>query len=86
VIICLYVDDMLIFGTDQLQANEAKCLLSSKLAMKDLGEADVILGIRIKWVNKGIALTQSHCVEKILKKFNYSDCSPLSTPWILVLS
>jgi len=80
VIICLYVDDMLIFGTDQLQVDETKGLLSSKFAMKDLGEADVILGIRIKRVNKGIALTQSHYVEKILKKFNYSDCSPVSTP------
>ncbi|KAJ9535802.1 hypothetical protein OSB04_un001045 [Centaurea solstitialis] len=80
VIICLYVDDMLIFGTDQLQVDETKSLLSSKFAMKDMGEADVILGIRIKRVNKGIALTQSHYVEKILKKFNYSDCSPVSNP------
>ena len=55
-------------------------MLSSKFAMKDLGEADVILGIRIKRVSKGIALTQSHYVEKILKNFNYSDCSPVSTP------
>nr|GEW31909.1 zinc finger, CCHC-type [Tanacetum cinerariifolium] len=41
VIICLYVDDMLIFGTDQVQ---------------------------------------SHYIEKVLKKFNYSDCTPVSTP------
>ncbi|KAJ9538837.1 hypothetical protein OSB04_031570 [Centaurea solstitialis] len=57
VIICLYVDDMLIFGIDQLQVDETKSLLSSKFAMKDMGEADVILGIRITRVNKGIALT-----------------------------
>ena len=57
VIICLYVDDMLIFRIDQLQVDEAKRLLSSKFTMKDLGEADVILGIRIKRVNKGIGLT-----------------------------
>ena len=25
-------------------------------------------------------MTQSHYVEKILKRFNYSDCSPVSTP------
>ena len=37
-IMCLYVDDMLIFGTNQLQVevDEAKSLLSSKFAMKDL--------------------------------------------------
>ena len=78
--ICLYVDDMLIFGTGQLQVDETKSLLPSKFAMKDLGEAEVILGIKIKRVNKGIALTQSHYVEKILKKFNYSDCSPIRSP------
>jgi hypothetical protein len=67
VIICLYVDDMLIFGTDQLQVDKTKMLLSSKFSMKDLGEADVILGIRIIRENKGLIMTQSHYVEKILK-------------------
>nr|GEV06252.1 zinc finger, CCHC-type [Tanacetum cinerariifolium] len=44
VIICLYVDDMLIFGTDQNQADLTKKFLSSRFSMKDMGEADVILG------------------------------------------
>ncbi|CAM8997347.1 unnamed protein product [Rhodiola kirilowii] len=48
--------------------------------MKDMGEADVILGIRIKRENKGIALSQSHYAEKVLKKFNCLNCSPVSTP------
>ncbi|CAM8982250.1 unnamed protein product [Rhodiola kirilowii] len=48
--------------------------------MKDMGEVDVILGIRIKRENKGLALTQSHYVEKVLKKFNCLNCSPVSTP------
>ncbi|GKB07088.1 zinc finger, CCHC-type containing protein [Tanacetum coccineum] len=48
--------------------------------MKDMGEADVILGIKIKLENKEIAITQSHYIEKILKKFNREDCSPVSTP------
>ncbi|CAM8993242.1 unnamed protein product [Rhodiola kirilowii] len=48
--------------------------------MKDMGEADVILGIRIKRENKGLTLSQSHYVEKVLKKFNCLNCSPVSTP------
>ncbi|GJU02551.1 zinc finger, CCHC-type containing protein [Tanacetum coccineum] len=40
----------------------------------------VILGIKIKRENKGIVITQSHYIEKILKKFNREDCSPVSTP------
>ncbi|GJX87548.1 hypothetical protein Tco_0339562 [Tanacetum coccineum] len=48
--------------------------------MIDIGEADIILGIKIKRKNKGIIITQSHYIEKILKKFNRKDCSPVSTP------
>nr|GEW42524.1 zinc finger, CCHC-type [Tanacetum cinerariifolium] len=80
VIICLYVDDMLIFGTNQNQVDKIKKFLSSKFSMKDMGEADVILGIKIKRKNIGIVITQSHYIEKILKKFNRKDCSLVSTP------
>ncbi|GKF24017.1 zinc finger, CCHC-type containing protein [Tanacetum coccineum] len=48
--------------------------------MKDIGKADVILGIKIKRENKGIVITQSHYIKEILKKFNHEDCSPVSTP------
>ncbi|GKD68235.1 hypothetical protein Tco_1322325 [Tanacetum coccineum] len=44
-----------------------------------MGEADVILGIRIKHKSDGIAISQSHYIEKVLKKFNYFDCTPVST-------
>ncbi|GJX58794.1 zinc finger, CCHC-type containing protein [Tanacetum coccineum] len=43
VIICLYVDDMLIFGTDQVQVDLTKEFLSSRFSMKDMGEANIIL-------------------------------------------
>lgn len=79
VIICLYVDDMLIFGTDQNQVDKTKEFLSSSFDMKDLGEAEVILSIRIKRGNKGISISQSHYIEKILTKFNFVDCSPVQT-------
>ncbi|GJV18763.1 zinc finger, CCHC-type containing protein [Tanacetum coccineum] len=37
VIICLYVDDILIFGTDQVQVDLTKEFLSSRFSMKDMG-------------------------------------------------
>ncbi|GJZ96712.1 zinc finger, CCHC-type containing protein [Tanacetum coccineum] len=43
VIICLYVDDMLIFGTDQDQVDKTKEFLSLNFSMRGIGEADVIL-------------------------------------------
>nr|GEW87103.1 zinc finger, CCHC-type [Tanacetum cinerariifolium] len=80
VIICLYVDDMLIFGTDQVQVDLAKEFLSSRFSMKDMREADVIHGIRIKHESNGIAISKSRYIEKVLKKFNYFDCTLVSTP------
>ncbi|GJR28325.1 zinc finger, CCHC-type containing protein [Tanacetum coccineum] len=80
VIVCLYVDDMLIFGTDKNQVDKTKKFLSSRFSMKDMGEVDVILSIKIKRENKGIVITQSYYIEKIFKKFNLKDCSPVSTP------
>nr|GEY82630.1 hypothetical protein [Tanacetum cinerariifolium] len=52
----------------------------AQFSMKDMGEADVILGIRIKRENKGLTITQSHYIEIILKKFNCEGCGPVSTP------
>nr|GEW60295.1 hypothetical protein [Tanacetum cinerariifolium] len=63
-----------------MPVDKTKKFLSSRFSMKDIGEADVILGIKIKHEKKGILITQSHYIEKILKKFNREDCSPVSTP------
>lgn len=42
VIICLYVDDMLLFGIILEQVQNTKASLSACFKMKDLGVADVI--------------------------------------------
>ena len=48
-------------------------MLKSKFDMKDMGFADVILGIKITKTLKGIILTQRHYVDKILAKFSSDD-------------
>ena len=49
--------------------------------MKDLGEASVILGIKITRSKEGISLDQSHYIKKILKKYDYFESKPASTPY-----
>ena len=66
VILCLYVDDILIFGSHLKVIEEVKTFLSHNFEMKDLGVADVILNIKLLRDNEGgITLLQSHYVEKI---------------------
>ncbi|KAL0294750.1 UNVERIFIED_CONTAM: Retrovirus-related Pol polyprotein from transposon TNT 1-94 [Sesamum angustifolium] len=55
--------------------------LESKFDMKDLGEADVILGVKIRKTENGFSLCQSHYIEKILKRFNCHEEIPVRTPY-----
>ena len=79
---CLYVDDILIFGTSLNVIEEVKNFLSKNFDMKDLGVADVILNIKLlREGNGGVTLVPSHYVEKVLSRFGYGDCKPISTPY-----
>ena len=50
--------------------------------MKNLGKAEVILGIKITRTPNGLKLSQDqHYVEKILRKFEHFDYKPMSTPY-----
>jgi hypothetical protein len=82
VILCLYVDDILILGTSLDVIKKTKDFLSNNFEMKDLREAGVILNIKLlREGNGGITLVQSHYVEKVLSPFGYSKCEPAPTPY-----
>ena len=47
IIFCLYVDDMLVAGSNMDHIKGLKCQLAHSFAMKDLGVAKQILGMKI---------------------------------------
>ena len=55
-------------------------MLASKFDMKDLGVADVILGIKILKTPNGLALSQNHYIQKILEKFKFFNFKRAKTP------
>ena len=79
-ILLLYVDDMLIVGADLHEIDSLKTKLSEEFAMKDLGEARQILGMRISRSKEGLKLSQEEYVKKVLKRFNMDDAKPVNTP------
>ena len=81
VLICLYVDDLLIFGTNMKGILDTKKYLTSQFKMKDLGEVDTILGIKVKKYSGGYALSQSHFIEKVLLKFQHLKFKEANTPY-----
>jgi hypothetical protein len=63
---------------------EVKDPLSNNFGMKDLGEADVILNVKLlKEGNGGVTLSQSHYVRKVLSRFGFRDCQPAPMPYDL---
>ena len=80
VIVCLYVDDMLIIGNNNDVIKATKKMLTSYFDMKDMGVTDVIFVIKIAKTSSGLILSQCHYIEKILKRFNQYDDNPIKTP------
>nr|GEW17466.1 zinc finger, CCHC-type [Tanacetum cinerariifolium] len=81
--------DEVVFSNGYLLNQADKCvyrkfdesgILSSRLSIKDMEEADVIIGIRITHESNGIAISKSHYIKKVLKRFNHLDCTSVSTP------
>ncbi|KAH9307354.1 hypothetical protein KI387_035265, partial [Taxus chinensis] len=82
IILCLYVDDMLVAGKNMQEIKVLKKQLSESFAMKDLGAAKQILGMRISRDRKErkLTLSQEEYIKKVLERFNMQDAKPVGTP------
>ncbi|CAL1392755.1 unnamed protein product [Linum trigynum] len=82
IILLLYVDDMLIAGQNVSKINDLKKELSKSFAMKDLGPAKQILGVKIIRDRgaKKIWLSQEKYIEKVLQRFNMDNAKAVSCP------
>jgi hypothetical protein len=82
IILLLYVNDMLIVGRDTSKIDRLKEELSKSFAMKDLGPARQILGMKISRDRKNgrLWLSQESYIEKVLDRFNMSKAKPASSP------
>ena len=64
------MDDILVVGSNMKDLNVLKRKLAKSFAMKDLGAAKKILGIRIKKdrKNRKSTLSQDEYIEKVLER------------------
>jgi hypothetical protein len=71
----LYVDDILLIGNDVPMLESVKDWLRKNFSMKDLGEAQYILGIKIyrDRSKRMLGLSQTTYLDKVLDKFNMKD-------------
>ena len=82
VIIAMWVDDLMIFAKDKVTINDVKSKLNKSFEMKDLGELEYFLGIRVNQnqTKNMIKIDQESYVEKILQVQGMQNCKSLSTP------
>ena len=80
VIVCLYVDDMLIVISDDKMIISNNNMLNSRFDMKDMGPAYVILRIKIIRTSYGLMLSQSYYADNILEKFDKDNYGIARTP------
>ena len=82
IIFVLYVDDMLIAGKKRSAVDALKQQLNTAFSMKDLGDAEHILGMRIRRQRDQhtLYLSQEKYIEKVLDRFNMADAKPLGVP------
>ncbi|CAL9006618.1 unnamed protein product, partial [Prunus brigantina] len=80
VIVCLYVDDLIITGNNMRLVVEFREALASQFEMTDMGLMCYFLGIEVKQTEQGTFISQRKYAGDILKRFRMESCKPTSTP------
>nr|AAP44677.1 putative gag-pol polyprotein [Oryza sativa Japonica Group] len=76
----VYVDDLIITGSDAVEIDRFKAEMMSLFRMSDLGLLCFYLGIEVKQVAGSTRLTQSAFARRILEKAGMQDCNACVTP------
>ena len=76
----VYVDDIVIIGTDQDGIQKLKQHLFSHFQTKDLGKLKYFLGIEVAQSNSGVVICQRKYTLDILTDIGMLDCKPVEIP------
>jgi hypothetical protein len=79
-IICLYVDDLLVTGSSSIEIENFKSQMKCEFEMTDLGKLTYFLGMELLETPKGMILHQAKYATEILRKFEMLDCNSSVTP------
>ena len=82
IILFFYVDDIVLLGRDLEAINTLKAALMSCYEMRDLGDLDWFLGIRVIWDRpaRRLWLSQDAYIDKLITKFHLESHRPVFTP------
>jgi hypothetical protein len=78
-LIGVYVDDLVITGTDKAKVRAFKMQMMDKFQMSDLGLLCFYLSIEVRQDNTGITLRQAHYAKRIVELGGMEGCNPAHT-------
>ncbi|GKV37337.1 hypothetical protein SLEP1_g45377 [Rubroshorea leprosula] len=76
----VYVDDILITGSDPSVVSSLINCMSTRFSIKDLGTLSYFLGIEAVPTNAGLFLSQHKYVNDLLHRFRMHEAKPVATP------
>jgi reverse transcriptase-like protein len=79
----IYVDDMIITGSDKEEIQNLKEKLFGEFEMKDLGQLKYFLGIEVLRSRKGIFICQKRYILDLLAETGMLGCKPANTPIVV---
>ncbi|XP_052299567.1 retrovirus-related Pol polyprotein from transposon RE1 isoform X1 [Citrus sinensis] len=80
VIVIVYVDDIILTGSNVIEMENLKKVLAREFEMKDLGPLRYFLGMEIARSSKGIFVSQRKYTLDLLKETGMLGCKPGDTP------
>ena len=79
-LVCMYVDDLLVTGSSLQSTVEFKREMASKFEMSDLGRLTYYLGIEVLQYDGGVVLSQDRYARKILEDAGMNSCNLAHVP------
>lgn len=79
-VVLVYVDDLLIAGSDLSAITQLKNMLSKTFHMKDLGDVTYFLGLEIDRTGSGFFICQKKYTLDLLKEYGMMNAKPLQLP------
>ncbi|CAN1807703.1 Retrovirus-related Pol polyprotein from transposon TNT 1-94 [Linum perenne] len=79
-ILLIYVDDIILTGSDDQGITTVRHTLGEHFYMKELGPLSYFLGLEITRHKDGVFLGQQKYISDLLEEARHADCKPCSTP------
>ncbi|XP_077223377.1 uncharacterized protein LOC143856981 [Tasmannia lanceolata] len=80
IMLIVYIDDIIITGSDSEGIQKLKAFLQKEFATKDLGRLRYFLGIEVAYSSSGLSLSQRKYVLELLEEIGNLSVKPVAAP------